>query len=88
MDINLPNCTNVSYFLSGCTSFNQPMDINLPNCTSVSYFLRNCTSFDQDISNACVPKIGSAPFGWNANTPASFRNDTSKHPVWGTCPSN
>ena len=44
--------------------------------------------FNQDLSGWCVPNIGSEPSSFKANANATWRNDASKQPQWGNCPSN
>ena len=44
-------------------------------------------SFNQDISSWCVSNIPTKPHQWTGNqTNLAWRQDASKSPQWGTCP--
>ncbi|PWH10025.1 hypothetical protein DEJ39_08430, partial [Bacteroidetes bacterium SCGC AAA795-G10] len=83
------NVTVMSNMFQSATAFNQDIgNWNTSNVTNMSDMFNTAAQFNQDVSGWCVPNIGSEPSSFKTNANATWRNDASKQPQWGNCPSN
>ena len=70
------------------SAFNQDIgNWNTSNVTVMGGMFKSASAFNQGVSGWCVPNIGSEPSDFKTDANATWRGDSNKQPVWGTCPS-
>ena len=86
---NTSSVTNMEAMFSFASSFNQDIGSwNTSNVTNMADMFRSASAFNQDLSVWCVSGISSEPYQFKSFANATWRNDASKQPEWGTCNSN
>jgi surface protein len=86
---DVSNVTNMMQMFDNADLFNQDISAwNTSKVADMSYMFSGFSSdFNQDISNWCVPLIGSKPTSFDNSSTPGFAGNASVQPQWGTCPS-
>ena len=84
---NTSKVSNMTSMFQSAAAFNQDIgNWNTSNVTSMVSMFQSADAFNQDIAGWCVSNIGSEPTDFKTSANATWRGDSNKQPVWGTCP--
>ena len=92
---NTSNVTTMKEMFKSTNAFNQDIgNWNTSNVTDMIEMFNNASAFNQDLSEWCVPNLtedgrllgSTEPSDFKTGANATWRNDASKQPQWGTCP--
>ncbi|QNI21147.1 hypothetical protein [Vibrio phage vB_pir03] len=86
---DVSNVVDMYEMFSGAEAFNQPLgcwDVSSVDEYGMEYMFQGATLFDQNLSGWCVSNIAVLEEGFDEG--AAFEGNASKHPQWGSCPTN
>ena len=84
---NTSKVSNMTSMFQSAAAFNQDIgNWNTSNVTSMVSMFQSADAFNQDVTGWCVSNIGSEPTDFKTSANATWRGDSNKQPVWGTCP--